>query len=143
MLHDLPIADPTTEAGKIGRDIGIGMGQSMTQVAPPGISAISKPLSAAIHTVVPPAALSPVNAAIGGTTAAFKGDSGDQTLAMQPAGSVADLDKPQQDAQPLAMQPAGPITDLQTYLGHCHYIHRMNCQGTMTVVYPIGSVEQK
>ena len=30
---------------------------------------------------------------------------------MQPAGSVADLDKPQ-GPQPLAMQPAGPITDL-------------------------------
>ena len=108
----LPKYTPRSEAGKMGEDIGISMGQAATAVAPEG--ALPKTIAGATHLVLPPASTAPIGAAVGGTAGAFaKPDDAAAESAPSPFKPISDaapVDKPVQVAENQTVNPFAPIT---------------------------------
>ena len=76
-LKVLPHVEPTNEAGKVGQDIGIGMGQGASAVLP-GVVAAKLPtvVRSVAGVALPPASTAGVGATLGGTAGAFASPTG-------------------------------------------------------------------
>ena len=74
-LRNIPHFEPTTEAGKVGQDIGIGMGQGTAGVVPMGV--LPKALSVPLGIVANPPSAAGVGAIAGGVSGALASPAGE------------------------------------------------------------------
>jgi len=71
VLNAIPHAEPTTDAEKVGQDIGIGIGQGASAVVPPGVTALPRLLSLPLRSALPPASTAGIGAIAGGVSGAM------------------------------------------------------------------------